>query len=62
MEMQQALEAAAHAAAKRLELGESRYAKGKEARASDAHVADARRKADAALTLIHDNQSIRPAP
>lgn len=59
MEMQQALEAAAHAAAKRLELGESRYAQGKAERASDAHVSDARRKADAALSLISSNQYLR---
>jgi hypothetical protein len=59
MEMQQALEAAAHAAAKRLELGEFRYAQGKAERASDAHVSDAHRKADMALSLISSNQVIR---
>jgi hypothetical protein len=60
MQMQQALEAAAHAAAKRLELGESRYARGKAERASDADVAEARRKADAALSLINSSQIREP--
>jgi len=58
MQMQQALEAAAHAAAKRLELGEARYARGKAERASDADVAEARRKADAALVRISESQSL----
>ncbi len=59
MEMQQALEAAAHAAAKRLELGESRYSQGWADRASDAHVSDAHRKAESALNLISSNQLMR---
>ncbi|MET3461244.1 hypothetical protein [Variovorax atrisoli] len=55
MEMQQALAAAAHAAAKRLELGNDLAARFAE-RASDSHVADARHKAEMALELIKSNQ------
>lgn len=59
LQMLQALEAAAHAAAKRLELGQMDFQGRLQARAADKHIDDAQRLAESALVLIQDNNPSR---
>lgn len=59
MEMQQALQAAAHAAAMRVEIGQMEFGRRKRARASDDHIQAALARATGALQQIKDSQPKR---